>query len=219
MVRLDDHKQYYEKVQDPPAEVKVECLERLLRYITTAEEIRYIFHSNLPSGRIELVDVDPDNIKFRGYDEGLEIGWDTEPYRDDYLKEILEEDDDIIRSRPLCEIWFHTDPWDKIQKLEAKVKELEEKVGREKVKSLVAQGNILVAMEARMEKENPLEIASSITLHDVMTEAQEMGDIMRTFVICSKCGKQYSTMDNSVVMNEERVCHECLVASRHVERA
>lgn len=103
---------------------KVKLLERILKWLTGATEIRY--HCNKPFsdrwGWIELVDVEPENVHTYGIDEGLYFDWNSEVYEDEFLEKMLHEQP----TRIIAEIWYDVDPYARIRELEERLKEIEQ---------------------------------------------------------------------------------------------
>lgn len=105
---------------------KVKLLERILKWLTGATEIRY--HTKEPFssewGWIELVDVEPDEIHEHGYDDGLHFNWNSEIYDDEFLEEMFKEKP----TRIIAEIWYDIDPYTRIEELEKKLEEMEQEL-------------------------------------------------------------------------------------------
>lgn len=99
---------------------KVEILERILRDLTGATEIRWdsvhIWKGQI-NGYVQLVGADPDDVKLGGYDNGLELGYDSEPYDDEMLGKKVKS------SRIIVDVWIGPDPWKRVEELESQLKE------------------------------------------------------------------------------------------------
>ena len=103
---------------------KVKLLERILKWLTGATEIRY--HTKEPFsseyGWVELVDVEPEDMKVYGYDDGLHFDWNSEVYDDELLEEIFHEKP----TRIIAEIWYDMNPYARIEELKEKLKKMEQ---------------------------------------------------------------------------------------------
>lgn len=100
---------------------KCALYERILKYLTGATEIRIRSLSGKGDhGFVELVDVDPDDFKPAGFDDGLNVNYNAEVYVEDYGGVMKPRDD----ARIIVEVWFSTDPWAEIESLKAEVKRL-----------------------------------------------------------------------------------------------
>jgi len=130
-------KSYSEQLGDSvPAETKLKALERLVKAILRVEDIRYGAYPFQKDNvnEITLVDVEPETVGIRGYDEGIEVYFDSEIYFDERGKRWAEEeygDDveiditkhDFNRSRLIACFSIRDDPWELIKELEAKLAE------------------------------------------------------------------------------------------------
>jgi len=105
---------------------KVKLLERILKWLTGATEIRYHIGKPFDSkwGWIELVDVDPDEVHTYGYDDGLHFDWNSEVYEDEFLEKMLHEQP----TRIIAEVWYDVDPYARIEELEKRLKEAEQEL-------------------------------------------------------------------------------------------
>ena len=66
-------------------EQKCVLYERILKYITSATEIRIKnLMDDASYGFVELVDVDPDDFISTGFDDGLSLSYSSEVYMEDY---------------------------------------------------------------------------------------------------------------------------------------
>ena len=109
-------------------EQKVALYERILKYVTGATEIRIMNHSDeCEHGFVSLVGANPRNVSEVGMDEGLSLDYGSEPYVEDYGG-LLEPQDD---ARTIVEVWFSTDPWAEIKRLEEQVQGLSERAKTE----------------------------------------------------------------------------------------
>lgn len=107
---------------------KVEALERILKSLTYADEIRYKKYSEQDWLIVEVIGVDPNHFEFKGYSEGLDINWDTEPYIIDPPEHMKDELLPIQAAKIVANVWVMQDHWELIDKLEAEVKRLSSKV-------------------------------------------------------------------------------------------
>lgn len=105
---------------------KVKLLERILKWLTGAKEIRY--HTTKPFsskwGWIELVDVEPDELHTHGWDDGLHFDWNSEVYDDEFVEKLF----DKPPTRIIAEIWYDVDPYARIEELEKQLKEAEQEL-------------------------------------------------------------------------------------------
>ena len=102
---------------------KIDILERILKFLTGAAEIRYVVHNDedaeYPFGYVEIVGIQPEDISAAGVDQGLEVSFDSEIYQEDHFGTVEPRD----CSRIIMEIWFSRNPWDKIEELEGMLEE------------------------------------------------------------------------------------------------
>ena len=116
-------------IKDPPIELKLEWLERLVRGLTGAKEIQYRKLHKMDN-RVLLINVHIDNVRFVGaYNTneyaGMVLDFEAEPC-------VIEPPSDEFfpaNSATInAEIWFWTDPWKKIEDLEAELQSCKETV-------------------------------------------------------------------------------------------
>lgn len=101
--------------------------------MTSATEIRFKSLSKEGDyGFVELVDVDPEDFKIAGFDDGLSLSYGSEVYMEDYGG-IIEPKED---TRIITEVWFGEDPWATIKKLDIKLETIKELIQkwREEIK-------------------------------------------------------------------------------------
>lgn len=116
-------------IKDPPMELKLEWLERLVRGLTGAKDVQYKKLHEMDN-RVLLIDVDVDNVRFvEAYNSneyaGMVLDFEAEPcVVEPSSDEFSPANSAIINA----EIWFWTDPWKKIEDLEAELQSCKEKV-------------------------------------------------------------------------------------------
>jgi len=104
---------------------KIEALERIIKAITYADEIRYPKNPHkIMLERIQFVGANPDHLYFRGYSEGLEIDWDAEYYEDEVPEEL--GGGITMSARLIGEVWIQEDLWKTVQDLKQEIQSLSE---------------------------------------------------------------------------------------------
>ena len=111
---------------EPTDKEKIGALERILKSITYADEIRYKkYGKEMEWFYVIFVGARPNHLRLRGYSEGLYISWDAEPYE---VEPPSEEFLPTQVARLLGEVWIQNDPRKIIEELEKKIQSLSEKV-------------------------------------------------------------------------------------------
>ena len=107
-------------------EEKIEILERILKAVTYADEIRYPdkVHDAMLN-RVQFVGANPDFLHLRGYSEGLEIDWDAEYYESEVPEEF--GGGTTMNARLVGEVWVGLDMWKTIQDLRKQLSQFIEK--------------------------------------------------------------------------------------------
>ena len=119
------------KMMEVVEQEKIEALERILMALTRADEIRYRKYDGMNWLYVSVVGVDPNDFEFKGYSEGLDITWDTEPHTvyppEDMKDELLPMQDAKI----IAKVWVAQDMWKIIEDLKAQVQSLKGKTNEE----------------------------------------------------------------------------------------
>jgi hypothetical protein len=107
------------------AERKISALERILISLTRADKISYnIGRHRFLLDTIEFHGADPDDLRLKGYSEGLSIDWDAEIYEDEVPEEF--GGGTCKRARMVGEVWIDFDMYKELQRLRAESVRLED---------------------------------------------------------------------------------------------
>ena len=96
---------------------KIKCLERLVKVLTRANKIEY---RSVSTPTVKLYDVDPDDAKKLGWDEGVTFYWGADTLPNTWPLLYRPKTMPVVT----LEVQFDVDPYAKIDELEKRLKEM-----------------------------------------------------------------------------------------------
>ncbi len=132
-------------MMDVVEQEKIEALERILMALTRADEIRYRKYDGMDWLYVSVVGVDPNDFEFKGYSQGLDITWETEPYTVYPPEDMKDKLLPIQTAKIIAKVWVEQDMWEIIEDLKAQV---ENSKGSKTVDGQYSLGDYLMQEES-----------------------------------------------------------------------